>query len=204
MIMTPTAPMSMAETYFLASKARTKLTREASRQDHNLRVLVSHANLLDNLMDALTKKRTAQIERPAPIETYKASFTPIPEEDEDDEYDEKDFSDDEDFDEADFDDVKAPLDTVTPNIHTHEIQVTEISDSDSDSDDDDDYDSSCSYVSTTSSVTSSDCVPSLSLSYSSEEESDDEYESSRHTPVVATEHVTKAAYLARPLAVSIV
>lgn len=54
--------MPIAETYFLASKARSKLSREASRHDHNLRVLVSHANLLDNLMDSLAEKRRAGIQ----------------------------------------------------------------------------------------------------------------------------------------------
>jgi hypothetical protein len=51
---------TLSETYFLAARARSKLTREASRQDHDLRVLVSHANLLDNLMDSLAKQRAAQ------------------------------------------------------------------------------------------------------------------------------------------------
>lgn len=51
--------MPLAETYFLASKARAKLSREANKADHNLRILVSHANLLDNLMDSLSAKRKA-------------------------------------------------------------------------------------------------------------------------------------------------
>ncbi|GAB1320703.1 hypothetical protein MFIFM68171_10913 [Madurella fahalii] len=42
--------MSIAQTYFLAHKARAKLSSEASRPDHNLRLLVGHANLLDSLM----------------------------------------------------------------------------------------------------------------------------------------------------------
>ncbi|KAI9692034.1 MAG: hypothetical protein M1820_009569 [Bogoriella megaspora] len=42
--------MSLTQTYFVASQARTKLGREASRADHNLRLLVGHANLLDSLM----------------------------------------------------------------------------------------------------------------------------------------------------------
>ncbi|CAN6647937.1 hypothetical protein TRVA0_022S02102 [Trichomonascus vanleenenianus] len=53
---------SLADTYYLASRARYKLTREASRQDHDLRVLVSHANMLDNLMDSLHKQRAEQQE----------------------------------------------------------------------------------------------------------------------------------------------
>lgn len=42
--------MSVAQTYFLAHKARSKLSSEAGRPDHNLRLLVGHANLLDSLM----------------------------------------------------------------------------------------------------------------------------------------------------------
>lgn len=42
--------MSISETYFLAHTARAKLAREAQRSDHNLRLLVGHANMLDGLM----------------------------------------------------------------------------------------------------------------------------------------------------------
>lgn len=42
--------MSLTQTYFLAHKARGKLSNEAGRPDHNLRLLVGHANLLDSLM----------------------------------------------------------------------------------------------------------------------------------------------------------
>lgn len=49
--------MSISDTYLLASKARSKLQHEASRHDHDLRILVSHANMLDNLMDSLAKHR---------------------------------------------------------------------------------------------------------------------------------------------------
>ncbi|PKS10198.1 hypothetical protein jhhlp_001948 [Lomentospora prolificans] len=42
--------MSITQTYYLAHKARAKLAKEASRSDHNLRLLVGHANLLDCLM----------------------------------------------------------------------------------------------------------------------------------------------------------
>ncbi|KAK3322437.1 hypothetical protein B0H66DRAFT_203765 [Apodospora peruviana] len=44
------AKMSITQTYFLAHKARGKLSSEAARPDHNLRLLVGHANLLDSLM----------------------------------------------------------------------------------------------------------------------------------------------------------
>lgn len=45
-----TQKMSVTQTYFLAHKARAKLSHEAAMPDHNLRLLVGHANLLDSLM----------------------------------------------------------------------------------------------------------------------------------------------------------
>ena len=42
--------MSLTQTYMLAHTARGKLSKEASRPAHNLRRLVGHANMLDNLM----------------------------------------------------------------------------------------------------------------------------------------------------------
>jgi hypothetical protein len=42
--------MSLTQTYYVASTARSKLGREAGKADHNLRLLVGHANLLDHLM----------------------------------------------------------------------------------------------------------------------------------------------------------
>lgn len=75
--------MPLAETYFLASKARSKLSREANKSDHNLRVLVSHANMLDNLMDSLLKKRKAGSLLTTPTQTttpspQKATFGDLP------------------------------------------------------------------------------------------------------------------------------
>jgi hypothetical protein len=45
--------MSISQTYLVASTARSKLGKEATRADHNLRRLVGHANLLDALMAEL-------------------------------------------------------------------------------------------------------------------------------------------------------
>jgi len=42
--------MSITQTFYLAHKARGKLSSEAAKSDHDLRLLVGHANLLDNLM----------------------------------------------------------------------------------------------------------------------------------------------------------
>lgn len=47
--------MAYTYTFQLAQRARVKLQREASRHDHNLRLLVGHANLLDSLMVSLVE-----------------------------------------------------------------------------------------------------------------------------------------------------
>ncbi|CUS11710.1 unnamed protein product [Tuber aestivum] len=52
--------MSITQTFYLAHKARGKLSSEASRQDHNLRLLVGHANLLDTLMVHLSEAERDQ------------------------------------------------------------------------------------------------------------------------------------------------
>ncbi|KAI9788485.1 MAG: hypothetical protein M1833_003003 [Piccolia ochrophora] len=52
--------MSLTQTYFLAHTARGKLSKEASRPDHDLRLLVGHANLLDSLMSDLADAEQEQ------------------------------------------------------------------------------------------------------------------------------------------------
>ena len=52
--------MSITQTYYLAHKARGKLSSEAGRPDHNLRLLVGHANLLDSLMMELADAEREQ------------------------------------------------------------------------------------------------------------------------------------------------
>ncbi|CAL1199816.1 unnamed protein product [Candida parapsilosis] len=48
--------MSFAQTYILASKVRSKLTKEAASPKSSLRNLVVQANMLDNLMDYITEE----------------------------------------------------------------------------------------------------------------------------------------------------
>lgn len=176
MLTAPVATMSMAETYFLASKAQSKLTHEASKSNHNLRMLVSHANLLDNLMESLSKKKMVP-ETPLK-QTYSSQysynvshFSTIHEEDEEEEedYSEDDYSEDEEFESKPYKQMPTIDDysKLTPNMHDHEVQVIEINCDDED--DDDDYDDTNSSV-----ISSPESIPSLS--YSSEEESDDEIE----------------------------
>jgi len=52
--------MSLTQTYYVASTARSKLGKEANRADHNLRLLVGHANLLDGLMVQLADAEREQ------------------------------------------------------------------------------------------------------------------------------------------------
>ena len=52
--------MSVTQTYYLAHTARDKLSSEAARADHNLRLLVGHANLLDSLMLELAEAEQEQ------------------------------------------------------------------------------------------------------------------------------------------------
>ncbi|EHK98357.1 hypothetical protein M7I_5830 [Glarea lozoyensis 74030] len=52
--------MSVTQTYYLAHTARGKLSHEAARSDHNLRLLVGHANLLDSLMLELAEAEQEQ------------------------------------------------------------------------------------------------------------------------------------------------
>jgi hypothetical protein len=52
--------MSITQTYYLAHTARGKLSKEAARADHNLRLLVGHANLLDSLMLQLAEAEREQ------------------------------------------------------------------------------------------------------------------------------------------------
>lgn len=52
--------MSLTQTYYLAHTARAKLSKEAARADHDLRLLVGHANLLDGLMIDLAEAEREQ------------------------------------------------------------------------------------------------------------------------------------------------
>ncbi len=52
--------MSLTQTYHVAASARSKLGREAARPDHDLRLLVGHANLLDALMLELAEAEREQ------------------------------------------------------------------------------------------------------------------------------------------------
>lgn len=57
-LLTMEKPMSITQTYILANKAQNKLQKEAQKTDLNLRQLISHAHLLDNIIDHLSKSQS--------------------------------------------------------------------------------------------------------------------------------------------------
>jgi hypothetical protein len=108
--------MSLSQTYFIASTARAKLGKEACKPDHNLRRLVGHANLLDNLMLELRDAEREQeawfnhsVKKAEDHQTQHIRWADTMVQDE--EYDDEDSSDsdsDSDFDEAEFE-MATPL-----------------------------------------------------------------------------------------------
>jgi len=58
--------LNLAQTAYLAHTTRRKLSTAASRADHDLRVLVGHANFLDSLLLELAEAHKDQERGPAP------------------------------------------------------------------------------------------------------------------------------------------
>jgi len=140
--------MSLTQTYYIASSARAKLGKEACRPDHNLRLLVGHANLLDALMLELqdaereqeawfnqTVQKAQKAEEPKHIQWVDT----IVEEDDEEEEDDDDASDsDSDFDEEEFE-MQVPLKRLrSPPVTISTQEVEE--DSEEEEDDEEYYD----------------------------------------------------------------
>jgi hypothetical protein len=156
--------MSITQTYYLAHTARKKLTREASRADHDLRLLVGHANLLDSLMLDLadaereqerwfnqTVSGASKASQEEPRHVQWASTSTVDEEPE--EYDEEeasdldsDLSDSDDEDDSDFDESDFVINTPvrrrapSPVAPMEPLLEEEEDDDDTDSDSDFEYD----------------------------------------------------------------
>ncbi|KAF2735064.1 hypothetical protein EJ04DRAFT_512061 [Polyplosphaeria fusca] len=133
--------MSLTQTYYIAASARSKLGKEACRSDHDLRLLVGHANLLDSLMLELadaekkqeewfnnTVRKASKTEEPRHIQ-WADSIAEEPEEEEDESDSESDYDED-----GDFDMIAPPRRLVQAPIN---ITTTEIEE---DEDEDDFYD----------------------------------------------------------------
>jgi hypothetical protein len=139
--------MSLTQTYRIASSARTKLGREAGRPDHNLRLLVGHANLLDTLMVELADaereqeawfnesvRKNAKPEEPRRVQWIDA----IAEEMDDEDLDSDSDSDSDIYEE---DIPSAPLRrVVSPPPAAYTVSVEEDEDDEEDSDYEEDFD----------------------------------------------------------------
>lgn len=151
------ADLTFAQTYLLASKVRTKLTKEANSPKASLRNLVVQANMLDNIMEYIhdeTEKRT----KVPPRTTSHVSFD-VPIKPSRNQYKTAvmEYEVDEDSD----DDEQDAVSEYSPMYYYDEREV----DSDEDEDDDDDEDWEDEYSS------SSD---SDDYYYSDEEDEEDE------------------------------
>ena len=181
--------MSITQTYFLAHKARAKLSREAAQPDHNLRLLVGHANLLDSLMIDLAEAEREQeswfnqsvrgaspkngerhIQWADSVPTRSEEDWEADSSDSDSDSDDSDFDEDEDVEMADVVSLKRmPTTTTTPaSPQLPTIQVDEVLDDDAEEDDEEDY----AALTLTRSPSHSASPPELDLdSESSEDES---------------------------------
>ncbi|KAF1959589.1 hypothetical protein CC80DRAFT_489711 [Byssothecium circinans] len=125
--------MSLTQTYYIASSARSKLGREASRADHNLRLLVGHANLLDSLMIELQDAERQQeawfhntVAKASKAEEYRhVQWEDRIEEEDDDSSSESDSDSESDYydEDGDFDMVAIPRRLVQAPV---QITTTEI------------------------------------------------------------------------------
>jgi len=151
--------MSLTQTYYLAHTARAKLSREAARADHELRLLVGHANLLDGLMLDLaeaereqeswfnqTVKGAAEKETEEPKHIQWSESLPVVMED----YEEEDSSDEES--EADEEEeISYTRPTPLRRAPAPPSIITTIEmDIDSDEEDDDDYEEELALTRTSS------------------------------------------------------
>lgn len=182
--------MSLTQTYYLAHTARGKLSKEAARGDHDLRLLVGHANLLDGLMLDLANAEqeqeswfnntvnTAAKSSTEPKRVQWADEHIIAEEADDSEeeelYDESEDSDDDDESETEALALpplarKQKTSTATTSPQPMTIQLDD--DDDDDVMEDDDYEEELALTRSPTHVSS---PPELMHEDSSESESDDD------------------------------
>jgi len=138
--------MSLTQTYYVAASARSKLGREACRPDHDLRLLVGHANLLDSLMLELADaereqeawfnqnlKRASKSDKPTHIQWADT----IVEDDEEDSDNESEASDSDS--ESDFYDEDASQFTMIPPLRGLRPSPVEITTTEVKEDDEEDF-----------------------------------------------------------------
>ncbi|KAK5132799.1 hypothetical protein LTR08_008600 [Meristemomyces frigidus] len=167
--------MSLTQTYYVASTARSKLGREASRADHDLRVLVGHANLLDNLMldlahaereqEAWFNQSINKASKPDEPKHIQWIDTIAEEEDEDD-------SDAESDDGSDTYDEDAEMFAMMPLIKKMRSPPVQFSTIEIDDDDDEDYDQEDDDEHSLTRVSSKHSPPELTHDADSDSEDD--------------------------------
>jgi hypothetical protein len=168
--------MSLTQTYYIAASARSKLGKEACRADHDLRLLVGHANLLDSLMIELqdaerqqeqwfnqTMAKASKAEEPRHIQWADSIAEELEEDDDEDD----DVSDSDSDNEDDFDMIPMPR-----RIAQSPVQISTMEVDDDSEDEDDFYDDmeDDSELALTRVPSQSQSPPELTF----EEESDDE------------------------------
>lgn len=168
--------MSLTQTYYIAASARSKLAKEASRPDHDLRLLVGHANLLDCLMIELQdaerqqeqwfNQTMAKASKPVDRHIQWASTVSIEEDDDDVVSD----SDSESENEDDFDMIAIPRRIVQAPVQISTRELDEEEDDDDDEFYDDMEDDTDLTLTRVASQLQSPSPPDLVF----EEESDDE------------------------------
>ena len=137
--------MSLTQTYYIAASARSKLGKEACRADHDLRLLVGHANLLDSLMIELqdaerqqeqwfnqTMAKASKTEEPRHIQ-WADSIAEELDDDEDDD-DASSVSDSDSDNDDDFDMIPMPR-----RIAQSPVQISTMEVDEDDSEDEDDF-----------------------------------------------------------------
>ncbi|SMQ47269.1 unnamed protein product [Zymoseptoria tritici ST99CH_3D7] len=174
--------MSLTQTYFVASTARTKLGREAGRADHNLRRLVGHANLLDTLMLELADaereqeawfnqsvKKASKPEQPQHIQWIDTIDEDMEDDDSDLESDDGSDIYDEDIDYLSTIPLRR-LKSPPVEISSHEIEYDDEDSEDEVYEDEDEYEEELSLTR----VASIHSPPELTLDSDDSESSDDE------------------------------
>lgn len=130
--------MTFAQSYILASRVRSKLTKEASNPKSSLRVLVTQANMLDNLMDHIATETAKRNQKLRAVSIQEDNEEAIDSDSESD-------SDSEDEEEEEFEvgqSRRVSFDLSTPRGRQLHTSVAEYEvESDSDSEDDSDFDS---------------------------------------------------------------
>lgn len=181
--------MSLTQTYYVASTARSKLGAEAGRADHNLRLLVGHANLLDTLMVELADAEREQeawfnqsvTGASKPEERHIQWIDTIQEEEEEESDDESDMESD---DGSDIYDEDAEL----FNIPVRAIRQPPVEISSAEIDEDADFDDEYDDEHALTRVSSQHSPPELTLD--SDSDSEDELMSAPVSPETSTFQLT--------------